>query len=104
MVDQLREFASEVTRVAREVGTEGKLGGQANVPGVAGIWKDLTDSVNQMAGNLTTQVRNIAEVTIAVAMLIWAWSLRKQHHATQADLRDHTRQGGERDEIQTPRA
>jgi HAMP domain-containing protein/signal transduction histidine kinase/CheY-like chemotaxis protein len=67
MVDQLREFASEVTRVAREVGTEGKLGGQANVTGVAGIWKDLTDSVNQMAGNLTTQVRNIAEVTIAVA-------------------------------------
>jgi signal transduction histidine kinase/HAMP domain-containing protein/DNA-binding response OmpR family regulator len=67
MVDQLRAFASEVTRVAREVGTEGKLGGQANVPGVAGTWKDLTDSVNQMAGNLTTQVRNIAEVTIAVA-------------------------------------
>lgn len=67
MVDQLREFASEVTRVAREVGTEGKLGGQANVQGVAGTWKDLTDSVNQMAGNLTTQVRNIAEVTIAVA-------------------------------------
>jgi len=67
MVDQLKEFASEVTRVAREVGTEGKLGGQANVPGVDGIWKDLTDSVNQMAGNLTTQVRNIAEVTIAVA-------------------------------------
>jgi HAMP domain-containing protein/signal transduction histidine kinase/CheY-like chemotaxis protein len=67
MVDQLREFASEVTRVAREVGTEGKLGGQANVPGVAGTWKDLTDSVNQMAGNLTAQVRNIAEVTIAVA-------------------------------------
>src|SRR5688572_9895113 len=67
MVDQLREFASEVTRVAREVGTDGKLGGQANVQGVAGTWKDLTDSVNQMAGNLTTQVRNIAEVTIAVA-------------------------------------
>src|SRR5205814_3354387 len=67
MVDQLRGFASEVTRVAREVGTEGKLGGQADVPGVAGTWKDLTDSVNQMAGNLTTQVRNIAEVTIAVA-------------------------------------
>jgi HAMP domain-containing protein len=62
MVDQLRGFASEVTRVAREVGTEGKLGGQANVPGVAGTWKDLTDSVNQMAGNLTAQVRNIAEV------------------------------------------
>jgi HAMP domain-containing protein/signal transduction histidine kinase/CheY-like chemotaxis protein len=67
MVDQLRAFASEVTRVAREVGTEGKLGGQANVLGVAGTWKDLTDSVNQMAGNLTAQVRNIAEVTIAVA-------------------------------------
>ncbi|WP_017730172.1 HAMP domain-containing protein [Nafulsella turpanensis] len=67
MVDQLRAFASEVTRVAREVGTDGKLGGQAYVPGVAGIWKDLTDSVNQMTGNLTSQVRNIAEVTKAVA-------------------------------------
>ena len=67
MVEQLRAFASEVTRVAREVGTEGKLGGQANVPGVAGTWKDLTDSVNQMAGNLTAQVRNIADVAIAVA-------------------------------------
>ena len=67
MVDQLRSFASEVTRVAREVGTEGKLGGQANVPGVAGTWKDLTDSVNSMAGNLTSQVRNIAAVTTAVA-------------------------------------
>ncbi|HXP34865.1 MAG TPA: HAMP domain-containing protein [Chthoniobacterales bacterium] len=67
MVDQLRSFASEVTRVAREVGTEGKLGGQADVRGVAGTWKDLTDSVNSMAGNLTGQVRNIAEVTTAVA-------------------------------------
>jgi HAMP domain-containing protein/signal transduction histidine kinase/CheY-like chemotaxis protein len=67
MVDQLRAFASEVTRVAREVGSEGKLGGQANVPGVGGTWKDLTDSVNQMAGNLTDQVRNIADVAIAVA-------------------------------------
>ena len=67
MVDQLNSFASEVTRVAREVGTEGKLGGQANVPGVAGTWKDLTDGVNSMAGNLTGQVRNIAEVTTAVA-------------------------------------
>ena len=67
MVDQLRSFASEVTRVAREVGTEGKLGGQALVPGVAGTWKDLTDNVNSMAGNLTGQVRNIAEVTTAVA-------------------------------------
>ncbi|HEX8729279.1 MAG TPA: HAMP domain-containing protein, partial [Ktedonobacterales bacterium] len=67
MVDHLRSFASEVTRVAREVGTEGKLGGQAVVPGVAGTWKDLTDNVNAMASNLTTQVRNIAEVTTAVA-------------------------------------
>jgi HAMP domain-containing protein len=67
MVDQLNAFAAEVTRVAREVGTEGRLGGQANVPGVAGTWKDLTDSVNSMAGNLTAQVRNIAEVTTAVA-------------------------------------
>jgi HAMP domain-containing protein/CheY-like chemotaxis protein/signal transduction histidine kinase len=67
MIDQLSVFASEVTRVAREVGTEGKLGGQAQVKGVSGVWKDLTESVNQMAGNLTAQVRNIAEVTIAVA-------------------------------------
>src|SRR5882724_7464121 len=67
MVDQLGAFASEVTRVAREVGTEGKLGGQADVRGVGGTWKDLTDSVNFMAGNLTSQVRNIADVTTAVA-------------------------------------
>src|SRR5476651_1896933 len=67
MVDQLRSFAAEVTRVAREVGSEGRLGGQANVPGVAGTWKDLTDNVNLLAANLTTQVRNIAEVTTAVA-------------------------------------
>jgi HAMP domain-containing protein/CheY-like chemotaxis protein/nitrogen-specific signal transduction histidine kinase len=67
MVDQLNRFAGEVTRVAREVGTEGRLGGQAQVPGVAGTWKDLTDNVNSMAGNLTAQVRNIAEVTTAVA-------------------------------------
>ncbi len=67
MVDQLNGFAAEVTRVAREVGTEGKLGGQAQVPGVAGTWKDLTDNVNSMAANLTAQVRNIAEVTTAVA-------------------------------------
>src|SRR5205823_689219 len=67
MVDQLNGFASEVSRVAREVGTEGKLGGQAQVQGVAGTWKDLTDNVNSMASNLTGQVRNIAEVTTAVA-------------------------------------
>src|SRR4026209_2167391 len=67
MVDQLSAFAAEVTRVAREVGTEGKLGGQASVPGVAGTWKDLTDNVNFMASNLTDQVRDIALVTTAVA-------------------------------------
>ena len=67
MVDQLNAFAAEVTRVAREVGTDGKLGGQAEVPGVAGTWKDLTDSVNFMAGNLTAQVRNVAEVATAIA-------------------------------------
>src|SRR3984885_774523 len=67
MVDQLNAFAGEVTRVAREVGTEGRLGGQAQVSGVAGTWKDLTDSVNSMAGNLTGQVRNIAEVATAIA-------------------------------------
>src|SRR5204862_1472432 len=67
MVDQLNAFASEVSRVAREVGTEGKLGGQAQVPGVAGTWKDLTDKVNSMAGKLTAQVRNITEVNIADA-------------------------------------
>src|SRR5678809_1227899 len=67
MVEQLRSFAAEVTRVAREVGTEGKLGGQATVPGVAGTWKDLTDSVNVMAANLTNQVRGIVKVVTAVA-------------------------------------
>ena len=67
MIEQLSVFTSEVTRVAREVGTEGTLGGQAQVKGVSGVWKDLTESVNQMAGNLTAQVRNIAEVTTAVA-------------------------------------
>src|SRR5207245_9051319 len=66
MVKQLNLFSMEVTRVAREVGSEGKLGGQAKVKGVAGVWKDLTDSVNQMAGNLTAQVRNIADVTTDV--------------------------------------
>src|SRR5437762_12645821 len=67
MIEQLSVFTSEVTRVARAVGTEGKRGGQAQVKGVSGVWKDLTESVNQMAGNLTAQVRNIADVTIAVA-------------------------------------
>src|SRR5262245_64262869 len=67
MVDQLNAFASEVSRVAKEVGTEGKLGGQAQVKGVGGVWKDLTDNVNQLAANLTGQVRNIADVTTAIA-------------------------------------
>src|SRR6202008_280226 len=67
MVDQLRAFAAEVTRVAREVGTEGILGGQARVEGVSGVWRDLTENVNFMADNLTNQVRNIADVTTAVA-------------------------------------
>jgi HAMP domain-containing protein len=67
MVDQLNSFASEVTRVAREVGTEGKLGGQALVPGAAGLWREITDNVNQLAANLTTQVRAIAEVSDAVS-------------------------------------
>ena len=67
MVDQLRAFSAEVTRVAKEVGTEGRLGGQARVEGVSGVWRDLTESVNTLAGNLTSQVRNIAEVTLAVA-------------------------------------
>src|SRR5437660_524703 len=67
MIDQLNSFASEVTRVAREVGTEGKLGGQAQVKGVGGVWKDLTDNVNTMAANLTNQVRAISDVTTAVA-------------------------------------
>src|SRR5437868_7842627 len=67
MVDQLNAFAGEVTRVAKEVGTEGKLGGQAEVTGVGGTWKDLTDNVNLMAGQLTNQIRNIADVTTAVA-------------------------------------
>src|SRR5207244_10568265 len=66
-VDQLSTFASEVTRVAKEVGTDGKLGGQANVPGISGTWKDLTDNVNAMASSLTSQIRNIALVTTAVA-------------------------------------
>src|SRR5439155_1694295 len=85
MVDQLNAFAAEVTRVAREVGTEGKLGGQADVPGVAGTWKDLTDSVNAMASNLTAQVRNIADVTIAVAY----GDLSKK---LTVDVRSHTLQ------------
>ena len=88
MVDQLRSFASEVTRVAREVGTEGKLGGQANVPGVAGTWKDLTNSVNAMCGNLTDQVRNIAQVTTAVARGDLSRKITVDVHGEILELKD----------------
>ncbi|UUZ53960.1 HAMP domain-containing protein [Massilia sp. H-1] len=94
MVDQLSSFASEVTRVAREVGTEGKLGGQAYVPGVGGTWKDLTDNVNFMASNLTGQVRNIAAVTTAVARRL----VQEDHGGRQGrdpgTERHHQRDGG----------
>src|SRR3712207_1219492 len=88
MVDQLSSFASEVTRVAREVGTEGVLGGQANVPGVAGTWKDLTDSVNFMAGNLTSQVRDIALVTTAVANGDLSQKITVEVRGEVAELKD----------------
>src|SRR5258706_603948 len=88
MVDQLNSFASEVTRVAREVGTEGKLGGQAQVKGVGGVWKDLTDSVNSMAGNLTAQVRNIAEVTTAVAKGDFSRKITVEGHGEILELKN----------------
>ena len=88
MVDQLRAFADEVTRVAREVGTEGKLGGQATVPGVAGTWKDLTENVNQLASNLTTQVRNIAQVTTAVAGGDLSQKITVEARGEVAELKD----------------
>jgi HAMP domain-containing protein/CheY-like chemotaxis protein/signal transduction histidine kinase len=88
MVDQLSAFAAEVTRVAREVGTEGKLGGQANVPGVAGTWKDLTDNVNTLAGNLTGQVRNIAAVTMAVAKGDLSQKITVEARGETAELKD----------------
>ena len=110
MADQLDLFTSEVTRVSREVGTEGKLGGQAYVPGVSGTWKDLTDSVNAMAGNLTGQVRNIAQVATAVAKgdlsqkidvdargEILELEVHHQHHGRPAlRLRRRGHQGGPR--------
>ncbi|MGE5691230.1 MAG: HAMP domain-containing protein, partial [Pseudomonadota bacterium] len=88
MVDQLRSFAAEVTRVAREVGTEGRLGGQANVDGVSGVWKDLTDNVNTLAGNLTGQVRNIAAVTTAVANGDLSKKITVQVSGEVAELKD----------------
>src|SRR5262245_31622458 len=92
MVDQLSSFASEVTRVAREVGTEGKLGGQAVVRGAAGIWRDLTDNVNQLAGNLTTQVRSIAEVSTAVAQGDLTRSISVEAAGEVAALKDNVNQ------------
>src|SRR5204862_5358351 len=88
MVDQLSTFAAEVTRVAREVGTEGMLGGQASVPGVAGTWKDLTDNVNALAGNLTGQVRNIAAVTTAVARGELSKKITVEAKGETAELKD----------------
>src|SRR5437764_2028515 len=89
MVDQLNAFASEVTRVAHEVGTEGKLGGQARVPGAAGVWRDLTDNVNQLASNLTTQVRAIAEVATAVTKGDLTRSIAVQAQGEVAALKDN---------------
>src|SRR5207253_1733287 len=89
MVDQLNAFAGEVTRVAREVGTEGKLGGQAEVPGVAGTWKDLTDTVNVLAANLTTQVRAIAEVATAVTKGDLTRSIQVDARGEVAELKDN---------------
>src|SRR5258708_6118977 len=88
MVDQLGSFADEVTRVAREVGTEGRLGGQAEVPGVAGTWKALTDNVNQLAGNLTGQVRNIAQVPTAVAEGDLSQKISVEARGEVAELKD----------------
>ncbi len=112
MVDQLNSFASEVTRVAREVGVEGKLGGQASVPGAAGIWKDLTDNVNQLAANLTTQVRAIAEVATAVTKGDLTRSIRVEASGEVAvltdninemirNLRDTTQKNSEQDWLKT---
>src|SRR3954447_17293713 len=92
MVDQLSSFADEVTRVAREVGTEGKLGGQAQVKGVSGTWKDLTDNVNFMAGNLTDQVRNIAQVATAVARGDLSQKITVEAKGEVAELKDNINQ------------
>src|SRR5437868_8897858 len=89
MVDQLDSFAEEVTRVAREVGTEGKLGGQAKVPGAAGLWRDLTDNVNQLAANLTNQVRAIAEVSTAVTKGDLTRSITVEASGEVAALKDN---------------
>ena len=92
MVDQLSSFADEVTRVAREVGTEGKLGGQAEVEGVSGTWRGLTENVNQLAGNLTTQVRAIAEVSTAVTQGDLTRSITVEAQGEVAELKDNINQ------------
>ena len=92
MVDQLSSFADEVTRVAREVGTEGKLGGQAQVEGVSGTWRELTENVNQLASNLTTQVRAIAEVSTAVTQGDLTRSITVEASGEVADLKDNINQ------------
>src|SRR3569832_1096406 len=89
MVDQLIAFAAEVTRVARDVGTEGRLGGQAHVPGAAGTWKDLTDNVNLLAANLTTQVRAIADVAPAVTKGELTRSIQEEARGEAYDLKDN---------------
>src|SRR5258705_13272511 len=96
MVDQLNAFASEVTRVAREVGTEGRLGGQASVEGVRGTWKELTDNVNQMASNLTNQVRDIAEVATAVARGDLTRKISVEGRGELLDLKNGRNTGGEK--------
>src|SRR5207342_3344932 len=92
MVDQLSSFADEVTRVAREVGTEGNLGGQAEVAGVSGTWRDLTENVNQLAGNLTTQVRAIAEVSTAVTRGDLTRNIAVEAQGEVAELKDNINQ------------
>src|SRR5260221_282464 len=92
MVDQLNSFAAEVTRVAKEVGTEGKLGGQAIVPGVSGTWKDLTENVNQLADNLTIQVRSIAEVATAVTRGDLTRQVTVEAPGELGDLKDNINQ------------
>src|SRR5690606_39507525 len=96
MVDQLNSVGAEVPRVAREVGTEGKLGGQAQVPGVAGTWKDLTDNVNWMASNLTAQVRNIAEVATAIALGDLSRKIKVDARGEIVRLKDNNNSMGER--------
>ena len=102
MVDQLNSFAAEVTRVAKEVGTEGKLGGQAEVKGVSGTWKDFTDNVNSLAGNLTVQVRNIAKVTTAVANGDLSQKITVEAKGEIAEIEKHDQHDGGPAELTSP--